>query len=141
MELNNIYCGNCIDIIKILDDDSIDLVVTSPPYNVDLGNNKFNNDRKYDLYDDNKCHEEYILFLKQVFEGIFLKLKLGGRVCINIGDSKNGKICTHSDIIQLMKDIGYLVYTTIIWDKMNTSNRTAWGSWLSPSCPSFPTSF
>lgn len=31
--------------------------------------------------------------------------------------------------------------TTIVWNKNNTSNRCAWGSYLSPSCPSFPRPF
>jgi len=35
----------------------------------------------------------------------------------------------------------YLVYTIIIWNKFQVSSRTAWGSFKSPSCPSFPTPF
>jgi len=33
---------------------------------------------------------------------------------------------------------GWVPITTIIWNKQETSNRCAWGSWSSPSCPSFP---
>lgn len=67
---------------------------------------------------------------------------VGGRVCVNIGDGKNGMVPTHSDIIQFMtKDLGYLIKTTIIWHKSQIGNRTAWGSFASPSNPSFPTPF
>ena len=31
--------------------------------------------------------------------------------------------------------------STIIWNKNTTGNRTAWGSYMSPSSPSFPSSF
>ena len=31
--------------------------------------------------------------------------------------------------------------TTLVWNKNQTGNRTAWGSYMSPSSPSFPTPF
>ena len=40
-----------------------------------------------------------------------------------------------------MKIIGWIPFSFIVWDKNTTSSRTCWGSWLSPSCPSFPTPF
>jgi DNA modification methylase len=51
-----------------------------------------------------------------------------GRIVINIGDGKNGSIPTHANIINFMIELGYGVLTTIIWNKKNTSSRTAWGS-------------
>ena len=54
-----LYHGKSEKVIPSLKDNSIDLVVTSPPYNVDLGNNKFN-ENPYDLYNDNKDHWDYI---------------------------------------------------------------------------------
>jgi len=135
-----IYNDKCENIIPNLKNNSIDLIITSPPYNVDLGNNKYNKN-PYDLYNDNREHKNYILWLKNIFDKIYLKLKKGGRVCINIGDGKNGAIPTNSDIIQFMKELNYIPMTHIIWDKSQVGNRTAWGSWLSPSSPSFPTPF
>jgi len=119
-----------------LEDNSIDLVITSPPYNVNLGKNKHNKN-SYDIYNDNKEHSEYIFWLQTIFLYLCPKLKKGARVCINIGDGKNGKIPTHSDIIQFMTKIGYLMFANIIWNKSQVGNRTAWGSWMSPSSPSF----
>jgi len=131
----------CEKVLPLIPDNYVDLVITSPPYNVDLGNNKFNTN-KYDTYNDNKDHKEYIEWLKNIFSTIYKKVKKGGRVIINIGDGKNGMIPTHSDIIQFMtNEIGYLFYTTILWNKRNTANRTAWGSFKSPSCPSLPRPF
>ena len=57
--INEIHHGYCENLILDLPDKSIDLVVTSPPYNVDLGNNKYHN-KPYDLYKDNKEHQEYL---------------------------------------------------------------------------------
>ncbi len=137
---NEIICGDCLELISKLEDESIDLVVTSPPYNIDLGNNKYKKD-PYDLYSDNKEHKSYISWLTNIFNKLYYKMKSGGRVCINIGDGKNGAVPTHSDIIQFMTKSFYLPMGTIIWNKNQVSNRTAWGSFLSPSCPSFPTPF
>lgn len=139
--INQIHHGYCENLIQELPDESIDLVVTSPPYNVDLGNNKYNKN-PYDLYHDNKDHQEYVMWLRSIFALMKPKMVYGGRICINIGDGKNGSVPTHSDIIQFMSnDLKYLIKATIIWDKKQIGNRTAWGSWNSPKNPSFPTPF
>ena len=140
IELNKIYNEENIKTISRMEDNFLDLTVTSPPYNVNLGNNKYKKD-SYDLYNDNIEHKEYIKWLKSIFCLIYEKTKSGGRCIINIGDGKNGAIPTHSDIIQTMVELKWIPITTIIWNKKNTSNRAAWGSFKSPSCPSFPRSF
>jgi site-specific DNA-methyltransferase (adenine-specific) len=139
--VGNIYIGDALHLISLLPDQSIDISIESPPYNVDLGNNKYNK-TPYDLYNDNMEHKEYIKWLKEIFGLLKQKMVIGGRVCINIGDQKNGMIPTHSDIIQFMtNELGYLLKSTIIWNKNQTSNRAAWGSFCSPSNPSFPSTF
>lgn len=144
IQINNnsiLYNGKSENVIPILDDNSIDLVITSPPYNVDLGNNKFN-ENSYDVYNDNKDHKEFIEWLRDIFFKLYPKIKSGGRVVVNIGDPKNGRIPTHADITHFMtNDLKYLPMATIIWDKKQVGNRLAWGSYNSPSCPSFPQSF
>ena len=139
--LDKIYTGKCEDLIPQLPDESIDLLITSPPYNVDLGNNKYHQ-RPYDLYNDNKDHKCYINWLKSIFDTIKPKVVSGGRICINIGDGQNGRVPTHSDITQFMThELGYVIKSTLVWDKSQIGNRTAWGSFCSPSNPSFPTPF
>jgi DNA modification methylase len=143
MTVNTLYNTPCEEGIQLLKDSNVfaDLICCSPPYNVNLGDNKYNKN-PYDLYKDNKDHTEYISWLKNIFSDCQDILKEGATVCINIGDGKNGGVPTHSDIIQFMsKDLNYIPVTTIIWDKGNCSSRTSWGSWQSPSNPSFPTPF
>jgi len=139
MDLNNIFMLDCREGIKLLPCSFINLVVVSPPYN--LGNIGIKHKIEYSLYKDNKEFKDYISFLEEVFSLLFNKMAEDGRVCINIGDQKNGEIPTHFFITEMMLRIGYKVFTTIIWNKSQVSNRTSWGSWLSPSCPSFPTPF
>jgi len=138
---SKLYNNKAESVIPQLDDNSIDLVITSPPYNVDLGNNKYNNS-PYDLYNDNKDHKDYIRWLKDIFEKLYLKLVSGGRTVINIGDGQNGRCPTHSDIIQFMtRELDYIPMANIIWQKSQIGNRFSWGSFNSPSCPSFPKPF
>lgn len=139
--INQIHQGKCEELIPALPDNSIDLVITSPPYNLNLGNNKYNKNR-YDIYNDNISYPNYMEWLYDIFKSLYSKMVSGGRVCINIGDKKNGQIPTHSDIIQFMtKDLNYLLKTLIIWDKNQIGNRCSWGSFMSPQNPSFPTPF
>lgn len=139
--LGKIHLGDSGYLIQQLPDESIDICITSIPYNVDLGNNKYNKNG-YDIYNDNRDYCNYIAWLRDLMHMLKSKLVSGGRVCINVGDGKNGAVPTHSDIIQFMtKELGYLVKSTIIWNKNQHSNRTSWGSWMSPANPSFPTPF
>lgn len=133
--------GDCLEVIDTLDDDSIDCLITSPPYNVNLGHNKHNKNM-YNTYDDNKEYPDYLAWLTAIFKSVKPKMKQGGRICINIGDGKNGQLPTHSDIIQFMTaELEYTMVATVIWNKNQIGARTAWGSWMSPSCPSYPTPF
>ena len=129
-----IYHGDCIEIMKNkINDKSINLVITSPPYNVNL---------KYNSYNDNKEYNDYLNWLKTIFEIVYKKLTNDGRLCINIGDQKNGKIPTHAYLINVLtKELKYNYFSTIIWNKKQIHSRTAWGSFKSPSKPSFPTPF
>lgn len=138
--MNEIFCGKAEDVIKDFPDDLVNLIVTSPPYNVNLGKNKYKKDG-YDFHEDNKNHDDYIQDMRTFFSNCKRILTNDARIVINIGDAKNGKITTHSDVIQMMKELHYIPYGIIIWNKKTTSNRCAWGSFKSPSQPSFPIPF
>lgn len=132
LSINKIFNEDCVTGLQKINDSTIDFVVTSPPYNVNLN---------YNSYEDNKPYIDYLAWLTQIFSQCYRVLREDGRMAINIGDAKNGAIPTHSDIIQMCKGIGFDVLTTIIWNKNTTNNRTAWGSFMSPSAPSFPRCF
>ena len=132
IEFNKIYNEDCLSGMKKISDNTVNCIITSPPYNVGLD---------YDEYKDNKPYYDYLSWIKDIFTESYRVLAEDGRMCINIGDGKNGSIPTHSDFIQIAKEIGFHILTIIIWNKNTTSNRTAWGSFMSPSCPSFPRCF
>jgi len=132
MELDRIYNCDCLEGLRGMESGCVNLVVTSPPYNVGID---------YGVHDDNMEYAEYIEWIRSIFSEAYRVLGEDGRMVINVGDGKNGAIPTHSDFIQIAKEIGFSVLTSIIWNKNTTSNRTAWGSFMSASAPSFPRCF
>jgi site-specific DNA-methyltransferase (adenine-specific) len=137
--LNKINLGKWESILPSIIDNSIDIIITSPPYNVKLGQNKLKKD-KYDTCDDDMDYDDYLAWMDSLFVECYRVLKIGGRICINIGDGANGQITTHADFTVMMKKY-FIPMTTIVWDKCQIGNSTAWGSYQSPSQPSFPTQF
>lgn len=128
----NLFNDDCRIGLSELLENSLDLTITSPPYNVGL---------EYEEYDDTIERQEYLEFLKEVFTLIYDKSKDDGRLCINNANSLNGSDQIAFQVNNLMLDIGWKPYTFIVWDKNQTHNRTAWGSFMSASSPSFPTTF
>lgn len=118
------------DIIKIrsIKNNSIDLMITSPPYNLDI---------KYNSHDDKMDYETYLSFTKDWLAKCYELAKDDGRFCLNIPLDKNkgGQQSVCADITAIAKNVGWKYHSTIIWNEGNISRRTAWGSWLSASAP------
>lgn len=138
MKLNTIIEGNSLQVLKEIPSNYIDIIITSPPYNAA---------HDYDNYDDNKEFNEYLKNMKDIFKETYRVLKKGGRICVNVPfaiknkDNKNVTFISHH-IASILNEIGYCDFEWITWHKgrnMNhfQGNNTAWGSWKSPSCPSF----
>jgi len=85
IELNKIYNEPCIETLKRMDDDSIDCVVTSPPY---FGLRKYT-DSDLEIGRE-QTPSEYIDNLVEVFTEVYRVLKPTGTVWVNIGDTYNG---------------------------------------------------
>ena len=111
-----------------LESGSIDLIVTSPPYNLSIG---------YSASNDSLSYLDYLNWARQWIADSYRVLKSGGRIAINIPLETNlgGKQFISADYIQILESVGYKRAAFIIWDKRNVTRRTAWGSWMSPSFP------
>ncbi len=112
-----------------LERESINVTITSPPYNVGVS-------YKGGSQDD-VSYDEYLNFSKEYLSNILYWTKPTGRLCLNVGldKNKNGKRPICSDITKLAMDMGWKYHSTIIWNEGTVSRRTAWGSWLSASAP------
>lgn len=122
--LNNIIHGSC-EQMKEIPDNSLHLMITSPPYNVSKE------------YDNDLSLSEYLTLLKNAFSETYRVLINGGRACINVANLGRKPYIPLSDYIsKIMIEIGFNMRGEIIWNKAaSASPSTAWGSWQSASNP------
>ena len=122
--INRVFCKSS-EVMTELPNNSVHLMVTSPPYNVGKE------------YDEDFTLQEYLDFLKRVFNETYRVLVPGGRACINVANlGRKPYIPIHSFIIQSMHDIGFLMRGEILWNKgSSASPSTAWGTWLKANNP------
>lgn len=122
--LDKIFCKSS-ERMEELPDNSVHLMVTSPPYNVGKE------------YDEDLTLEEYRAFLRRVWGDVHRVLVPGGRACINIANlGRKPYIPLHAFIVEDMLDLKFLMRGEIIWNKASSgSPSTAWGSWLSAANP------
>lgn len=113
---------------RLVEDNSIDLIVTSPPYNLNID---------YKSCNDAQPYEDYLEFTQKWLKRCLKWLKPDGRMCLNIPLDKNkgGHQSVGSDITAIAKKVGFKYHSTIIWNEGNISKSSAWGSWMSASCP------
>jgi len=81
-EINKIYCGDSLEVLKTFPDDSIDCIITSPPY---YGLRLYSNDKKE--IGREQTPEEYVYTLVHVFNEAKRVLKKEGICWLNLGDS------------------------------------------------------
>lgn len=113
-----------------LPDNSVDLVITSPPY-WQLKDYGTENQIGY-----NDSYEEYINHLNIVWKECYRVLDNGSRLCINIGDQfaravyygRYKVIPIRTEIIKFCETIGFDYMGAIMWQKKTTSNTTGGAS-------------
>jgi len=125
--MKKIINGDCLDKLSQLEQNSVDLVVTSPPYNVGVN---------YDEYDDDLDKTEYSKFIGDVFHKLNRVVKPSGRVCVNISLGNEQSIVDKPSVVKMHGSNRWNLRFEIIWDKGNSEASSAWGSWRSPSSPS-----
>ena len=129
----NIINGDCVEVMKSLPEGSVDLVVTSPPYGVNV---------KYDVYDDNLPMDEYWDFTIKWLTEAYRVLKDDGRIAVNVPievnvQERGGRILFNSEFWMRMKEVGFKFFgmVDLTEDSPHRVRQTAWGSWMSASAP------
>jgi site-specific DNA-methyltransferase (adenine-specific) len=131
--INTVINGDCIEVMKEMPEGVVDLIVTSPPYGVNIA---------YDVHDDDMEISEYLEFTRKWMTEAYKVLKDDGRIALNIPyeinrQAKGGRIFFVSEVYQVMKEIGFNFFGVVDLeeDSPHRSKTTAWGSWMSPSSP------
>lgn len=135
MQTNIIYNCDIFEGFKKLPDNSIDLCVTSPPYNCGID---------YDSWNDSKPWEEYLEWCRAWLTEMKRVLKSDGRFAINhlveMGLPANGKkngirVSPQVELYKILKELDLHIVAQPMWADLTKSTLTSWGSWQSASAP------
>jgi site-specific DNA-methyltransferase (adenine-specific) len=133
IETGKIITGECVEVMKTFPEGCVDMVVTSPPYGVNV---------KYDVYDDTIPMNEYWDFTTKWLSETYRVLKDDGRIAVNVPIETNvqergGRILFNAEFWMKMKEVGFKFYGMIDLneDSPHRVRQTAWGSWMSASSP------
>ena len=119
-----LYNKSCLDMSEV-SDESVALMVTSPPYNVG---------KEYESAGMSQyAYEE---MLRVVMRETYRTLAPGGRAAVNIGGTNRSPYYPNFyHVIGAAFDAGFQMRDMIVWDKGMVGVSTAWGSWRRPSSP------
>ena len=131
--IGDIHCSDTVKFMSEMPEQSVDLIVTSPPYGVGID---------YDSWDDDQYFSEYMEFTRKWLSEAYRTLKDDGRIAINIPyeinrQKKGGRIYFSAEVWMVMKQLGFGFFGIVDLeeDSPHRSKTTAWGSWMSPSAP------
>jgi site-specific DNA-methyltransferase (adenine-specific) len=105
----DLRAGDCLDGMTVLPPDSVDLVVTSPPYNLDIA---------YASYRDNAPREEYLDWSYRWAAEVARVLKPDGSFFLNVGASPSNPLLPHEIVLKLQPL--FRLQNTLHWIKSIT---------------------
>ena len=133
MKTDIVHNGDCIGVMRDeINEKSVDIILTSPPYNTARSGAEFFNDTKkgryttrYVDFNDHKTDEEYSSWTTEVFRGFDRILKENGVVLYNLNYAKNTHESLWHLISDLMKRTPFTVADVICWKKKSAVPNTA----------------
>ena len=127
-----IHCADAFDLLKSVEKNSVDLVITSPPYWNILNMKRSADYKEIRTYSNKDADlgniEDYRQFLKQlklIFEKVYQVMNAGSYCCVIVMDirKKDKFYPFHSDIANFMQEIGFIYDDIIIWDRRHEYNN------------------
>lgn len=99
--INKVICGDCLEVMKEIPDKSIDLTITSPPY------------------DDLRAYNGYIFNFEGIAKELYRITKQGGVIVWVVGDATVNGSESGTSFKQALyfKEIGFNLHDTMIWQK------------------------
>lgn len=113
-EMNKIYCESNLETMAKMPNNLIDLVLTSPPYNIFNTKAK---DRGYDYYEDNKTDNEYIDWTIDLFNEFNRVLKQNGVVIYNMGYGTENPNLMNLTVSRVIENTNFTLADIIVWKK------------------------
>lgn len=122
---------DCVRRLRELKSATVDLVITSPPYNCGI---------PYRSYNDLRPWNEYLEWCASWLKELFRVCKDDGRIAVNVlvelGIENNQiRVSPLHEFLALIRNAGFTVFGLPFWVDPHRGKLTAWGSWKNASCP------
>lgn len=118
LELNKIYCESNLDTMAKMPNEFVDMVLTSPPYNIIRPNST---DRGYDLYKDGMSNDEYIEWTLSMFSEFNRVLKKNSIVLYNMSYGTENTILMSLLIADIIRKSEFTLADIIVWKKKSAT--------------------
>lgn len=141
-------CDDARNIPDYLEQDTVSLIVTSPPYANLLNRRRRNKSRRSDMrqneqYDQIEQYSqdprdlgtlavnEYEKAIAEIFSGLLPLLKKRAHCVINVPDMwwEDQRITLHISVVSALRNVGYELRNIIIWDRTNIVNKVGIFGW------------
>ena len=127
-----LYADDAINLDKHIKANSVDLCITSPPYWNILNERRTADNKKVRNYGDSVAdlgnvdnYQDFIRMLKNIFSKVFKVLKKNKFCVVVVMDirKKSNFYPFHLDVVSNLRDIGFRLRDTIIWDRQSEYNN------------------
>lgn len=141
-------CADARDIPEYLNEETISLIITSPPYANLLNRSRKNKSRRGDMRRNEQfdrveqysqdtrdlgtlAEKDYSIAIAEIFQGLLPLLRKKAHCVINIPDMwwNNQRITLHISVINALRSVGYELRNIIIWDRTNIVNKVGIFGW------------
>ncbi len=110
-----LYNGDCIEVLKTLKTNSIDLIFADPPYFLSNGGKSIHSGKVVSVnkgdWDDKSKYDNHLKFTKDWLTECYMVLKFNGSIWVS------GTIHNIFDIKQFLDEIGFKIINIVVWHK------------------------
>lgn len=119
MEINKIYNEDCFKTIEKMKENNIfvDLILTSPPYNMTKRKGGYADTGRYDVYEDWKTEKEYLNWTVDLFNELDKVLNKNRSILYNFSYSIENPSLPYKLIVAIEENTDFRLVDTIIWKK------------------------
>lgn len=120
LEVNKIYNMDCLEGMKMMEDNSVDIVLSSPPYNTARNGNERaikNYERRYDVYMEKRSNQEYQEWMIKIFEQFNRLLKENGCILWNMSYGGENPMLMYDTLNSVCSNTPFMIADTIVWKK------------------------
>ena len=121
MDINIIYNEDCLITMDRMEEKSVNIILTSPPYNMTKRKCGYADKQpRYDVYVDWKNEQEYLDWTTNIFKSFDRVLKDNGVILYNFSYSTENPALPYKMICSIMNNTSFTLADTIVWKKSNS---------------------